>query len=45
MSGDRNRGQQQLHPEQDKLNALETQLDELVRKLDNPGEQSGRVTH
>jgi hypothetical protein len=37
--------QQQLHPEQEKLNALETQLDELVRKLDNPGEQSGRVTH
>jgi len=36
--------EQQLRPEQDKLNALETQLDELV-KLDNPGEQSGRVPH
>ena len=36
--------EQQLRPEQDKLNALETQLDELL-KLDNPGEQSGRVPH
>jgi hypothetical protein len=36
--------EQQLRPEQDKLNALETQLEELL-KLDNPGEQSGRVPH
>ena len=36
---------QQLRAEQDKLNALETQLDELVRKLGNPSEQAGRVPH
>jgi DNA repair exonuclease SbcCD ATPase subunit len=34
---------QQLRAEQDKLNALETQLDELVRKLGNSSEQPGRV--
>ncbi len=32
-----------LRTEQDKLNALETQLDELVRNLGNSSEQSGRV--
>jgi hypothetical protein len=37
--------EQQLRTEQDKLTMLEAQLDELVRKLDNPGEQSGRVPH
>jgi chromosome segregation ATPase len=37
--------EQQLRTEQDKLNSLETQLDELVRKIDNPSEQSGRVPH
>ena len=35
--------EQQLRTEQDKLNSLETQLDELVRNIGNPGEQSGRV--
>jgi hypothetical protein len=33
---------QQLRGEQDRLNALETQLDDLVRKLGNPSE---RPTH
>ena len=37
--------EQQLRTEQDKLNALETQLDELVRKLGNASEQPGRVPH
>jgi DNA repair exonuclease SbcCD ATPase subunit len=37
--------EQQLRAEQDKLNALETQLDEFVRKLGNPSEQPGRVPH
>jgi hypothetical protein len=35
--------EQQLRTEQDKLNSLETQLDELVRNVENPSEQSGRV--
>ena len=35
--------ERQLRTEQDKLNGLETQLDELVRKLGNPSEQSRRV--
>jgi chromosome segregation ATPase len=35
--------EQQLRVEQDKLNMLETQLDELVRKLGNPSEQPGRA--
>jgi hypothetical protein len=33
--------EEQLRAEQDKLNALETQLDELVRKLGTPSEQPG----
>ena len=33
---------QQLRTEQDKLNALEIQLDDLVRKLGNPSERSTR---
>jgi isoleucyl-tRNA synthetase len=33
----------QLRTEQDKLNRLESQLDELVRNLENSGQQSGRV--
>jgi hypothetical protein len=35
--------EEQLRTEQDKLNGLETQLDELVRNMDNPSEQSGRL--
>lgn len=35
--------EQQLRTEQEKLNSLENQLDELVRNMDNPGEQPGRV--
>src|ERR1700720_3714653 len=35
--------EQQLQTEQDKLNSLETQLDELVRNMDNPSEPSDRV--
>jgi len=35
--------EQQLQTEQDKLNRLETKLDELVRNLSNPGEPSGCV--
>jgi DNA repair exonuclease SbcCD ATPase subunit len=34
--------EQQLRTERDKLNMLETQLDELVRKLGNASEQSAR---
>jgi len=34
---------QKLQTEQHKLNRLETQLDELIRNLGNPGEQSGCV--
>jgi hypothetical protein len=37
--------EQQLRTEQDKLSALETQLDELVKKVGDPSEQSGRVPH
>jgi|HubBroStandDraft_6_1064221.scaffolds.fasta_scaffold935842_1 hypothetical protein len=37
--------EQQLRTEQDKLDALETQLDELVKKLGDPGEQSSRGSH
>jgi DNA repair exonuclease SbcCD ATPase subunit len=37
--------EQQLRAEQDKLNVLETQLDELVRKLGNPSEQPGSISH
>ena len=37
--------EQQLRAEQDKLTVLEGRLDELVRKLDNPVEQSSRGTH
>ena len=33
--------EQQLRSEQDKLSALETQLDELIRRTGNPVEQSG----
>lgn len=33
----------QLRTEQDKHNRLESQLDELVRNLENSGQQSGRV--
>jgi DNA repair exonuclease SbcCD ATPase subunit len=35
--------EEQLRTEQDKLNSLETQLDELVRDMDNPSEPSDRV--
>jgi len=35
--------EEQLRTEQDKLSSLETQLDELVRNMDNPSEQSGRL--
>ena len=35
--------EEQLRTEQDKLNSLETQLDELVRNMDNPSEPSDRV--
>ncbi len=35
--------EEQLRTERDKLNSLEDQLDELVRNVGNPGEQSGRV--
>jgi UDP-N-acetylglucosamine transferase subunit ALG13 len=35
--------EQQLRVEQDKLGMLETQLDELVRRLGNPSEQHGRA--
>jgi DNA repair exonuclease SbcCD ATPase subunit len=35
--------EQQLRAGQDKLNALETQLDELVGKLGNPSEQPGPI--
>jgi chromosome segregation ATPase len=35
--------EEQLRTEQDKLNSLETQLDELVKNMDNPSEPSGRV--
>jgi DNA repair exonuclease SbcCD ATPase subunit len=37
--------EQQLRAEQDKLDALETQLDELVRKMGNPSEQRGPTSH
>jgi hypothetical protein len=37
--------EQQLRAEQDKLTVLEGRLDELVRKLDNPVEQSSRGPH
>ena len=37
--------EQQLRTEQDKLTMLEGRLDELVRKLDNPSEQSSRAPH
>jgi isoleucyl-tRNA synthetase len=33
----------QLRTEQDKLNRFESQLDELLRNLENSGQQSGRV--
>jgi chromosome segregation ATPase len=33
----------QLRSAQDKLGALETQLDELVKEIEKPGAQSGRV--
>jgi chromosome segregation ATPase len=36
-------GEEQLRAEQDKLNSLETQLDELVKNMDNPSEPSGCV--
>lgn len=35
--------EEQLRTEQDKLSSLETQLDELVRNMHNPSEQSGRL--
>ena len=35
--------EQQLRAEQDKLSVLETQLEELVRKLGSPGEQPGHA--
>ena len=35
--------EEQLRTEQDKLDNLETQLDELVRNMDNPSEPSDRV--
>jgi chromosome segregation ATPase len=35
--------EEQLRAEQDKLNSLETQLDELVKNMDNPSEPSGCV--
>ncbi len=35
--------EEQLRTEQDKLNGLEAQLDELVRNMGDPSEQSGRV--
>jgi chromosome segregation ATPase len=35
--------EEQLRAEQDKLNGLETQLDELVKNMDNPSEPSGCV--
>jgi len=34
--------EQQLRAEQDKLSALETQLDEVIRSMGNSAEQSGR---
>jgi len=37
--------EEQLRTEQDKLDNLETQLDELVRNMDNPSEPSDRVPH
>ena len=37
--------EQQLRTEQDKLNKLETQLDELVKNIGNSSEQSGSVSH
>ena len=37
--------EQQLQTEQVKLNKLETQLDELVRNMGEPSEQSDRVPH
>ena len=37
--------EQHLRTEQDKLTMLEGRLDELVRKLDNPSEQSSRAPH
>ena len=37
--------EQQLQTEQAKLNKLETQLDELVRNMGEPSEQSGRASH
>jgi len=37
--------EQQLRSEQDKFAMLEGRLDELVRKLGNPGEQASRVLH
>ena len=36
------RAEQQLRAEQDKLSALETRLDELIRRMGNSVEQSGR---
>jgi hypothetical protein len=35
--------EQQLRTEQDKLNSLETQLDELIRDMGDAGEPSGRL--
>jgi phage-related minor tail protein len=35
--------EEQLRTEQDKLNSLETQLDDLVRNMDNPSEPSDRA--
>jgi hypothetical protein len=37
--------EQQFRTEQDKLNSLETQLDELVKTIDNASEQSGSAPH
>ena len=37
--------EQQLRTEQDKLNSLESQLDELVKNIDSPSEQPGTVPH
>jgi chromosome segregation ATPase len=38
-------GEQRLRAEQDKFDALETQLDDLVKKLGNSSEQSGPARH
>lgn len=37
--------EQQFRTEQDKLNALESQLDELVRNVSSPSDQPGPVPH